>query len=94
MTWQDYVQRYVNSVGEKTPIQKTGFCNECERLVKKGQPCPKSLPSPESNLSPICPMKKELDSAEKMAGAITTTSAPSMFNNKVVNPKRRKKEDE
>tara|TARA_R110000787_G_scaffold4598_3_gene17387 strand:+ start:39 stop:332 length:294 start_codon:yes stop_codon:yes gene_type:complete len=83
MTWQEVVKKYTQEQVQDR-VQETGYCRRCQKMVTKYQRCNLSLPAPSSGIKPSCPMRESARSnrgdSEKMAGAVSTSSSPSMFN--------------
>tara|TARA_R110002167_G_scaffold2036_1_gene10397 strand:+ start:257 stop:547 length:291 start_codon:yes stop_codon:yes gene_type:complete len=86
MTWKEVIKFDEKDAASR--VQKTGYCRRCQKMVVKYQKCNlEHLSSAKTN----CPMREaNKEDAEKMAGAVSTTSAPSLFNVKYSN----KEEDE
>ena len=86
MSWKEVVKFDEREAASR--VQKTGWCRRCQKPVVKYQKCNlEGMPRWETN----CPMREtNKGDAEKMAGAVSTTSAPSLFNVKYSN----KEEDE
>ena len=82
MNWKEVVKFDEREAASR--VQKTGYCRRCQKMVTKYQKCDLSLPAPSSGIKPSCPMRESARSnrgdSEKMAGAVSTSSSPSMFN--------------
>ena len=77
-------------------VAYSGTCPKCGKFVGNGEECPMKLPSKSPSIPMVsaCPMKVEQPNREELLrglGAVTTGSAPSLFNITYGGRKRGKK---
>ena len=78
-------------------VQYEGTCKKCKSFKRKGDKCELNLPAHGVvSFGTHCPMKIKDDRFAKDLGAVTSTNAGTapLFNNKAINHKKKKEEDE